>query len=152
MVILPYAAQLIWLVIWVVPLGPTTRRWLSSLALVFQAWNCLDLFVLALSTLDHDLGPVTAYSADTACEPLVEVIPRFVGELLHPVSVPVQDRRRIVWSNFLALTHLHVHLHSIDECGVLSCREATVWKQLFLSEIKKGTGTCLLQQQHSGSP
>jgi hypothetical protein len=86
MIVLPYAAQLIWAVVWVMPLRSRTQQWLSSLALVFQAWNCMDLFFVALSTLDHDLAPITAYSADTACQPLAQIIPKFVGELLHPVS------------------------------------------------------------------
>ena len=86
MIVMPYAAQLIWAVLCVMPLSSRTQRWLSSLALVFQGWNCLDLFFVALSTLEYDLAPVTAYSADTACQPLVEIIPKFVGEFLHPVS------------------------------------------------------------------
>ena len=85
-IVLPYAAQLIWAVIWLAPLDPRTRHRLRAVGLVFQAWNILDVFFLALSTLDHDLGPVTAFYADTACQPLVDVIPKFVGELLHPVS------------------------------------------------------------------
>ena len=62
------------------------RDWLCRIALVFQAWNCQDIFFMALAVLEHDLAPLTAYSADTACQPLVSVIPKFVGELLHPVS------------------------------------------------------------------
>lgn len=86
MIVMPYAAQLTWAIMWVAPLPARTRQCLRSLALVFQAWNCMDLFFVALSTLDHDLARVTAYSADTACQPLVDIIPKFIGEFLHPVS------------------------------------------------------------------
>ena len=71
------------------PLRSRSLHWLSSLAVVCQAWNILDLFFVVLSAMDHDLGLVTAYSADTACQPLVEMLPKFLGELLHPVRGPL---------------------------------------------------------------
>ena len=89
-IVLPCVAQLISIALWVLPLRSRSRRWLSSLAVVCQAWNILDLFFVVLSAMDHDLGLVTAYSADTACQPLVELLPKFLGELLHPVRGPLQ--------------------------------------------------------------
>ena len=84
LVILPYVAMLLWVVVWVVPLRARLRRRLVWLALICQAWNCMDLFFMVLASCEHDLGPLTAFTADTTCLPLVDVIPKFAGELIKP--------------------------------------------------------------------
>ena len=83
-IVLPYAAMLLWIVVWAAPLRARRRRRLVWLALVCQAWNCLDLFFAVLATCNNDLAPVTAYTADQACEPLVDLIPKMVGQLIKP--------------------------------------------------------------------
>ena len=121
---LPYVAMILNIVVWVVPTSARVRRRLCWAAQLAQAWNCQDIFVAVLATSDNDLAPITAFSADTACEPLTKLIPSFVGPLLreggHCFSTGVDlkpgfwwlvSAAAVQWLALLAVCGLSMHCH-----------------------------------------